>query len=111
MKTKKYCFALDLIDDKDAIEAYKTHHKNVWPEILKSIKAVGIHEMEIYLVANRLFMIMETDEKFSLEGKQKQEESNSKVQEWETLMWSYQKALPTATPGEKWVRMEKIFSL
>jgi L-rhamnose mutarotase len=98
MKTKKYCFALDLIDDKDAIEAYKTHHKNVWPEILKSIKAVGIHEME-------------TDEKFSLEGKQKQEESNSKVQEWETLMWSYQKALPTAAPGEKWVRMEKIFSL
>ena len=35
----------------------------------------------------------------------------SKVQEWETLMWSYQKALPTAAPGEKWVRMEKIFSL
>jgi len=27
------------------------------------------------------------------------------------LMWKYQQALPSAKPGEKWVLMEKIFSV
>jgi L-rhamnose mutarotase len=31
--------------------------------------------------------------------------------QWEKLMWEYQEALPTARPGEKWVLMNKIFSL
>jgi L-rhamnose mutarotase len=26
-------------------------------------------------------------------------------------MWKYQKALPWARPGEKWVAMQRIFSL
>jgi L-rhamnose mutarotase len=34
-----------------------------------------------------------------------------KVQEWEKLMWSFQQALPGAAPGEKWMPMERIFSL
>ena len=37
--------------------------------------------------------------------------ANSKVQEWETLLWKYQQALPTAKEGEKWILMEKFFHL
>lgn len=37
--------------------------------------------------------------------------SNSKVQAWEELMWTFQQAIPWAKPGEKWIRMEKIFEL
>ena len=37
--------------------------------------------------------------------------NNERVQEWEKLMWQYQQVLPTATPGEKWMLMEKIFDL
>jgi len=33
------------------------------------------------------------------------------VQEWETLMWMFQQALPWAKPGEKWVRMGRIYAL
>ena len=36
---------------------------------------------------------------------------NPKVDEWERLMWKYQQGLPFAKPGEKWVLMDKIFSL
>jgi L-rhamnose mutarotase len=54
---------------------------------------------------------METDDSFSFSEKSKMDASNPKVQEWESLMWKYQKALPTAKPGEKWVLMEKIFDL
>ena len=30
---------------------------------------------------------------------------------WEQLMWKFQQALPEAKPGEKWLRMERIFKL
>ncbi|MDQ3279770.1 MAG: L-rhamnose mutarotase, partial [Bacteroidota bacterium] len=30
---------------------------------------------------------------------------------WEDLMWKYQQPLHFARPGEKWVLMNKIFSL
>jgi L-rhamnose mutarotase len=33
------------------------------------------------------------------------------VQEWEALMWRFQQRLPGAAPGEKWIRMERIFKL
>ncbi|MEK9788589.1 MAG: L-rhamnose mutarotase [Flavobacteriaceae bacterium] len=113
MKTthKKYCFALDLKEDKRLIAAYKAHHKKVWPEILQQIKETGILEMEIYQVGNRLFMIMETKPEFSLKNKEKQDQKNPKVQEWEALMSQYQQQLPFANPDEKWVLMDQIFKL
>jgi L-rhamnose mutarotase len=37
--------------------------------------------------------------------------SNGEVQAWETLMWKFQKAVPWAQPGEKWVAMDRIFAL
>lgn len=108
---KRYCLALDLKNDPDLIKAYKEHHKNVWPEIEKSIKDSGIHDMEIYLIENRLFMIMECIDDFSFEEKSKFDTNHSKVQEWEKLMWKYQQDLPTSKPGQKWTLMQKIYNL
>ncbi len=56
-------------------------------------------------------MIMETDASFSFEKKNAADASNPIVQQWETLMWKYQQALPVAKPGEKWLLMNKIFEL
>ena len=67
--------------------------------------------MEIYRFANRLFMIMEVNEEFSFVKKGEADTANQKVQEWEQLMWKYQQAIPGSKPGEKWVLMNKIFSL
>lgn len=107
----RYCLALDLIDDPERIAAYEAHHKAVWPGILESIKDSGIKTMEIYRVGNRLFMIMEVDAGFSFEAKNLADKNNSEVQRWEELMWNYQQTLPFASPGEKWVLMDKIFSI
>ncbi len=106
---RKYCLALDLVDDAASIAAYERWHRQVWPEVLASIQASGIKHMEIYRTGNRLFMIMEVNEEFSFEKKSLADAQNEKVQEWESLMWKYQQALPFAKPGEKWVLMEKIF--
>lgn len=111
MKTKRYCLALDLIDDPALIDAYIKHHEDVWPEILESIRDSGIEQLEIYNIGNRLFMIMEVNSSFSFERKNAADQANNKVQQWEELMWKYQKALPIATPGQKWLLMNKIFQL
>ncbi|APA63215.1 MULTISPECIES: L-rhamnose mutarotase [Maribacter] len=111
MKNQKHCFALDLKNDETLINEYIEHHKNVWPEIIESIKGSHIENLDIYLVENRLFMIMETNPLFSFDKKQQADERNVKVQEWETLMWKYQQAIPNSKPGEKWRLMNKIFEL
>src|SRR5512138_1923809 len=110
---KKYCLAVDLVDDPELITEYEHWHQkeNIWPEIIKSITGSGITNMEIYRTGNRLFMVMETDDAFSFERKAAMDDSNSKVQEWEKFMWKFQQSLPWAKKGEKWVLMEKIFQL
>jgi L-rhamnose mutarotase len=108
---KKYCLALDLVNDPILIAEYEAYHKKGWAEITASIKDSGIMDMEIYRIGNRLFMIMETKDDFSFEKKSLMDANNPKVQEWENLMWKYQQALPTAKDGEKWLMMDKIYGL
>ena len=107
----RYCLALDLKDDPTLIAAYEEYHASVWPEIIASIKEADIKSLEIYRVANRLFMIIEAGDDFSFEKKAAMDAKNEIVLQWEKLMWEYQQALPTAGPGEKWVLMKKIFTL
>ena len=107
----KYCLALDLKDDPALIAAYEQHHQQVWKEIIDSITGAGINVLDIYRTGNRLFMIIEAADEFSFDKKAAMDAANSKVQEWETLMWQFQQPLPWAKKGEKWVLMEKIFSL
>jgi L-rhamnose mutarotase len=108
---KRYCLALDLKEDPSLIALYEEYHQSVWPEIIESIKTAGIQHLEIYRVANRLFMIIEATDDFSFEEKAKMDAKNEMVQQWEKLMWEYQQALPCAKPGEKWVLMQKICSI
>ncbi|GAA4316255.1 L-rhamnose mutarotase [Compostibacter hankyongensis] len=108
---KRYCLALDLKDDPGMIAEYEGYHRQIRPEIRKSIEDAGITVMDIYRTGNRLFMIMEVDDSFSFEEKEAMDAADPKVQEWENLMWKYQQPLPWAKPGEKWVLMDQIFGL
>lgn len=108
---QKYCLTLDLKEDPNLIEEYIRLHQHVWPEISQSIKDAGIINLEIYNIGNRLMMLIEANSDFSFEKKAKLDYQNLKVQEWETLMWRFQKALPGSKPGEKWILMDKIFEL
>lgn len=108
---KRHCLALDLKKDPELIRQYEQFHRAVWPDILQSIREAGVEKLEIYRVENRLFMIMDVNDTFSFEQKKAMDKSNPRVQEWETLMWKFQQALPTAAAGEKWILMDKIFQL
>ena len=108
---RKYCLALDLKDDREKIDAYIQYHQNVWPEINQSLIDAGIKHAEIYNTANRLFMILEVSNSFTFDRKSKMDAQNPKVQEWESLMWTFQQALPNTEKGVKWVLMDKIYEL
>lgn len=109
--TRRYCFTLDLKDDPALIAEYKRYHQKIWPEITRSIKDAGVEDLEIYLLGTRLFMILQAGPHFSLEAKAKADQANPKVREWEELMWKFQRPLPQAKAGEKWLLMERIFKL
>ncbi len=113
MNTTRHCLATDLKNNPELIAKYKKYHQpgNGFPAVAKSIRDAGIIEMEIYLIENRLFMIMEVDDSFNPAIKAKADEANTEVQKWETLMWQFQQALPWAKAGEKWLPMEQIFKL
>jgi L-rhamnose mutarotase len=108
---RRFCLALDLKDDPRLIAEYKKYHEKIWPEITASLKESGIVDAEIYLLGTRMFMILEVNEIFSFESKSRADQENPKVREWEELMWKFQKALPQARPGEKWLLMDRIFKL
>lgn len=110
---KRFVFALDLVDDPQAIAEYEAWHRadRIWPAILESLRASGLTALEIFRTGNRLCLIMEAPDDFSLEAKAAADAASADVQAWERLMWTFQRALPWAAPGQKWVPMERIFSL
>ena len=108
---KRYCLTLALADDPQLIAEYKRYHENVWPEIIASIRDSGVEDLEIYVLGSRLFMVLDVADNFSFEAKAAADRANAKVQEWEQLMWKFQRPLPQAKPGEKWLLMEQLFKL
>jgi L-rhamnose mutarotase len=110
---QRHVLALDLHDDPDLIEQYRAWHRpgGPPPAIIASLRAAGITDMEIFLAGNRLVMIVLARDDFSFEALADLNASNTDVQAWESLMWKFQKALPWAQHGEKWVAMDRIFAL
>jgi L-rhamnose mutarotase len=109
---KRYVLTLDLQDDPAAIEAYKAHHRAVWPEVLRSLRAVGVRALDIYLLGRRLAMVLDTADDFDLKASfARHAASDPRCAEWEALMRTFQVPPPGAKPGELWTVMEHVFHL
>ena len=108
---RRFCFTLDLKNDPALIAEYKKHHEKVWPEIAETYRQCGIESMELYLLETRMFMIMEVSERFTFEAKAHADRTNPRLQEWEHLMERFQQVPAGCHDGEKWKRMERIFTL
>ena len=103
---RRHCFALDLVDDAALIADYEARHAPgaVWPAVLAHLRAQGVESMEIWRTGDRMVMIAEVAEDYP-----RAVAAPAETDEWEKLMWRYQRALPHAAPGEKWVPMQRIF--
>lgn len=110
---KRYCKALKLEEDAALIEEYKKVHAPgaCWPEITQGMKDVGIIDMEIYILGNQLFMIMDTVPDFDHHSAMKELATKPRQSEWEAYVSRFQKTSAEATADEKWQLMERIFKL
>ena len=104
----RLCFALDLVADDHLIKEYENRHRpgSVWPEVLREMRERGIESMEIWSVANRLFMITEVTDDYP---RPVAPFLQHQVARWETEMEQYQsRIVPT---DSKWALMRCIFRL
>ena len=109
---KRYAQTIDLQDDPAIVAQYIEHHRNVWPEVERGLRAIGIRSMRIWLLGRRLFMVMETDDGFDAERDfARYRASDPRIDEWQTLMESFQRPAPEAKPGEWWAQMDLVYEL
>jgi L-rhamnose mutarotase len=105
------CFALDLVGDTALILEYCRMHEpgSVWPAVIEHIRAQGVEEMEIWHQGDRLFMIVNAADDYPRRNASHvaQQESDR----WEAYMVTFQRALPGAAPGERWLALRRIFLL
>ena len=113
MAVKRYCRTMELKHDDALIHEYIHRHSQgeAWTEILDGIRQVGILEMEIYILGNRLFMIVDTPLDFDWDIAMANLATLPRQQEWEDYMALFQECREGDTANEKWKMMERIFYL
>ena len=113
MPIKRYCQTLDLKDDPELIAKYREAHSRLkaWPEIREGIRAVVILEMEIYILGNRLFMIVETPLDFDWDSAMAKLATLPRQAEWEDYVAMFQACQPGSASNEKWKLMDRMFYL
>ncbi len=112
-KTRRYCQTIELRNDPQLIAEYRQLHSDTqhWHEIRDGIKAVGILEMEIYILDNRLFMICEVPENFDFASAMEKLATLPRQQEWEDYVARFQKCKSGDTSSQKWQLMDRMFYL
>lgn len=112
-RTKRYVQTLVLNSDEEAREQYIKYHSKEynWKEIREGIKDVGILEMEIYILGNRLVMIVDAPEDFDWASSMARLATLPRQAEWEAFVSQFQGCSPDATSDEKWQMMERMFYL
>ena len=104
-------FSVDI--HAEGIETYKAWHKAGGPPaaVTAAIRADDIQDLEIYLVGDRMVLIMEQGPDFDANAKAARDENNPDVEAWDALMRTFQKPLPFGPVGSTWLEMERIYSL
>jgi len=112
-RVKRYVQTLDLSDDPEMIREYRKWHSEDfhWREIREGIRAVGILEMEIYILGTRLVMIVDAPEDFDWTAAMNRLATLPRQAEWEAFVAKLQGCRTDARSDEKWQMMERMFRL
>ena len=110
---KRFCQIMDLKDDPQLIEKYRQYHskEGSWPEIREGIRSVGIEEMEIYLLGNKVVMVVDAPDDFDWDSAMARLATLPRQAEWEAHVAECQQCNEGDTSDQKWHMMERIFHL
>ncbi|MBM3428905.1 MAG: L-rhamnose mutarotase [Bacteroidetes bacterium] len=107
----RYVFFLDLVNDDQLISEYERYHVAVWPEVEQQILKSGVAYCSIHRLSNRLVLMVESLDEMDWSAKSVSDALHAPTQEWETLMWKYQQAIPGFEGQGKWQLAKKIYEL
>ena len=112
-KTKRYVQFLEISDNTELIAQYRKWHSEEynWPEVRQGIRQVGILEMEIYILGNRLVMIVDAPADFRWDEAMDRLATLPRQAEWEAFVAKFQGCDADARSDEKWQPMERMFRL
>lgn len=112
-RLKRYVQFLEISDDPELMEQYRKWHseEHHWKEIRDGIRQVGILEMEIYMLGNKLVMIVDTPADFQWEEAMNRLATLPRQTEWEAFVSKFQGCAADARSDEKWQPMERMFRL
>ena len=110
---KRYVQFLEINNDPELIAQYRYWHSEAhhWQEIREGIKAVGILEMEIYMLGNQLVMIVDAPVDFNWDEAMNRLATLPRQTEWEAFVTKFQGCSAEARSDEKWQPAERIFRL
>lgn len=108
---KRFCQFLKL--NPETLEDYKYWHnsRHIWKEIPEGIRKAGIIDMEIYVIGNSAFMILETPLNFDWDKAFGELATYERQAEWEEFVSKFQITESGKRSDEKWALTERIFSL
>ena len=109
--TKRFCQFLKL--NPDTLEQYKYWHNshNIWKEIPLGIRKAGILDMEIYVINDMAFMLIEAAPDFDWDTSFGKLATYERQAEWEEFVSQFQIVGERLRSEEKWQLVEHIFSL
>ena len=112
-RLKRYVQFLEISDDPELMEQYRKWHseEHHWKEIRDGIRLVGILEMEIYMLGNKLVMVVDTPADFQWEEAMNRLATLPRQAEWEAFVSKFQGCAADARSDEKWQPMERMFRL
>ncbi len=110
---KRYCQVMEITDNPELISKYRECHASgkAWPEVLEGIREVGILEMEMYILGNKVMMIVETPLDFEWKSAMAKLATLPRQADWESFVAAMQGCDPSATSDQKWQLMERMFYL
>lgn len=110
----RHCFALDLVDETSSIRAYEEWHQpgKTPSEVIAFFRSQGVEDLQIYRTGNRLFMILDLEDKVGMSEFAGAGAANSDMQAWADRMSAFQQSIAAAhSSSPSWVAMSKLFNL
>lgn len=114
----RHCFALDLVDHPQLVEAYEAWHRpgGTPAGIIAFFRRHGVEDLQIHRAGNRLFMILDLRDEVDAADFARAGADDEDMRRWAEQMSIYQQAItfgavapPTPAPG--WVAMGALFKL
>ena len=109
---KEIAFALDLEDEPDTIRKYREWHGRAWPDIMRGMAACGVRCQNIYLIGNRLFMVLQVEDEFDYRrdfGRYLEKGPHAK--EWDGFLKRGRQPVPWVGEGDGRAPIERVRGL